>query len=68
MRLIKLSETKFVDPNSVEGIEAGKGQGGQMTTVLMKSGAKHTTVRKPKELLRDIEYASINSYEQFNAG
>ena len=68
MKLIKLSNTKFVDPGSVEGIEVGKGQGGKMTTVIMKSGQKQTKTREPNQLLKDIEYALENQHEQFFGG
>jgi len=68
MKLIKLSNSKFVDPSSVEGVETGVGKGGGMTTVLMKSGQKHTTSRPVPELLRDIEYALQNQHDQFFGG
>lgn len=68
MKLVKLSEKVFVNPDDIEAIELGKGANSALSSVYMISGKAFTTGRNPLELMRDIEYAQSNKYAEHFAG
>jgi len=67
MKLIKISNTVAINPDSIDAIEVGKGQS-KKTTLIQVGTKTYTTDISVRELLSSIELASNNKWDGFFAG
>lgn len=67
MKLIKLSNTVAVNPDSIDAIEVGKGANKKLTLIHV-NGKTFTTDIPPREILTHIEMASESKWDGFFAG
>jgi hypothetical protein len=67
MKLIKISNTVAVNPDSIDAIEVGKGANRRMTIVHV-NGKSYSTELPARQLLTAIELSTENKFDGFFAG
>jgi hypothetical protein len=67
MKLIKISDTVAVNPDSIDAIEVGKGSNKNLTIITI-GGKSYSTTMPVRQLLSSIELASENKWDGFFAG
>lgn len=67
MKLIKISNTVAINPESIDAIEVGKGANNKMT-VIHVNGKAFSTAIPPNQLRQAIELAGSDKWDGFFAG